>query len=53
MKKRKKGRKLSREKNQRRALLETISGALLLREKIKTTEAKAKETSILAEKFIT
>jgi len=53
MRKRKKGRKLSRKKDQRRALLKALSSALLLREKIKTTEAKAKEASSYTEKFIT
>ena len=53
MKKRKKGRKLSRKRNQRRALLKSLASALLLNEKIKTTEIKAKEFSILVEKLIT
>jgi len=53
MRKRKKGRKLSRERNQRRALLKSLAGALLLNEKIKTNETKAKEVSSLVEKFIT
>lgn len=53
MRKGKKGRKLHRKKNQRKALLKSLVRALLLKEKIKTTEAKAKETSRLAEKFIT
>ncbi len=53
MEKRKKGRKLSRKRNQRRALLKTVVSALFLREKIKTTEAKAKEVSGFAEKSIT
>jgi len=53
MRKRKKGRKLSRERNQRRALLKSLASALLLNEKIKTNEAKAKEVSSLVEKFIT
>ena len=53
MRKRKKGRKLNREKDQRRALLKTLASALLWREKIKTTEAKAKEVSSFVEKFIT
>ena len=53
MKKRKKGRKLSRKRNQRRALLKSLASALLLNEKIKITEAKAKEVSSSVEKFIT
>ncbi|MCK4473870.1 50S ribosomal protein L17 [Candidatus Parcubacteria bacterium] len=53
MRKRKKGRKLSRERNQRIALLKTLASALFLKEKIKTTEAKAKEVSGFAAKFIT
>jgi large subunit ribosomal protein L17 len=53
MRKRKKRRKLSRERNQRRALLKSLASALLLNEKIKTAEAKAKEVSGLVEKFIT
>ena len=53
MRKRKKGRKLSRKRNQRKALLRLLASALLLKEKIKTTEAKAKELSRFVEKFIT
>lgn len=53
MKKLKKGRKLSRKRNQRRALLKLLAQALFLHGKIKTTEAKAKELSKFAEKFIT
>jgi large subunit ribosomal protein L17 len=53
MRKRKKGRKLNRERDQRKALLRELSRALLLQERIKTTEAKAKETSRLVEKAIT
>ena len=53
MRKRKKGRKLSRKRDQRKALLRELSRALLLNEKIKTTEAKAKELSKFIEKFIT
>jgi large subunit ribosomal protein L17 len=52
MKKRKKGRKLSRKRDQRRALLKSLARELFLREKIKTTEAKAKELRSFAEKFI-
>ena len=53
MRKRKKGRKLSRKRDQRRALLKALASALILNERIKTTEAKAKEISGLVEKFIT
>jgi len=53
MRKLKKGRKLSREKNQRKALLKSLARALFLEEKIKTTEAKAKEIKIFSDKFIT
>lgn len=53
MQKRKKGRKLSRKSGPRKALRNTLAGALFLKEKIKTTEAKAKEVSGFAEKSIT
>lgn len=53
MQKRKKGRKLSRKKDQRNALLRSLCESLFLKEKIKTTQAKAKETAIMAEKLIT
>lgn len=53
MRKRKKARKLSRKIGQRKALLKALISALVLVEQIKTTEAKAKEISRLAEKFIT
>lgn len=43
MKHRKSGRILSRVRRQRKALLKTLLGSLVLREKISTTEAKAKE----------
>lgn len=52
MRKRKKGRKLHREKDQRNALLKGLARAVILREKIKTTEAKAKETAIFVEKQV-
>ena len=52
MKKRKKGRKLSRQRNQRKALLRGLMRELFLKEKIRITLAKAKEISILAEKQI-
>jgi len=53
MRKLKKGRKFSRKKDQRKALLKSLTRALFLNEKITTTEAKAKEISAFAEKFIT
>ncbi len=51
--KKKKGRKFSRKTDQRKALLRSLSEALFLKEKIKTTEAKAKETAIMCEKMLT
>lgn len=53
MRKKKKGRKLSRKADQRKALLSQLVSDLVLKEKIKTTEAKAKEIRPLAEKAIT
>lgn len=47
------GRKLSRKTDQRKALLKALISALFLKEKIQTTEAKARETSVAAEKMIT
>ena len=52
MRKRKKGRKLGRKRDQRRALLKSLARALILHERIKTTEAKAKEVSSFVEKCI-
>jgi len=52
MKKRKNSRKLSRKKDQRKALLKSLASALFLKEKIKTTEAKAKELAVFVEKKI-
>lgn len=51
--KQKKGRKFSRKTDQRKALLRSLTEALFLKGKIKTTEAKAKEALASAEKIIT
>lgn len=48
-----KGRKLNREKGPRNALLRSMANSFLMHEKIKTTEAKAKELRVVAEKLIT
>ena len=48
----KKSRKLSRKRDQRKALLRNLVRELFLKEKIRLTEAKAKEISIFAEKLI-
>lgn len=52
MRKRKKGKRLSRKENQRGALLSSLALSLFLKEKIKTTQARAREVSVFAEKQI-
>ncbi|MEI7424996.1 MAG: 50S ribosomal protein L17 [Candidatus Staskawiczbacteria bacterium] len=53
MRKLNKGRKLSLKKGPRTMLLRVLVNNFLLHEKIKTTEAKAKELRSIAEKMIT
>ena len=53
MKKRKKGRKFSRKRDQRKSLMRNLCSQLFLHEEIQTTEAKAKELKKIAEKFLT
>ncbi len=48
-----KTRKFGRKRDQRKAMLKILAGNLLLSEKIKTTEAKAKEVRPFVEKLIT
>lgn len=48
-----KGKKFGRKKDQRRALLRSLASSLILEERIKTTESRAKATSKFVEKFIT
>ena len=53
MKKRRRQRIFGRKTGPRKALLISVARSLVLKEKIKTTEAKAKETSPFVEKLIT
>jgi large subunit ribosomal protein L17 len=52
MRHQKRGRKFGRVRNQRRALMKTMLGSLIMLEKIKTTEAKAKELKSKIDKII-
>ncbi|MDP3883181.1 MAG: 50S ribosomal protein L17 [Candidatus Staskawiczbacteria bacterium] len=53
MRKLNKGRKLSRKKGPRKQLFRSLANSFFLYEKIKTTEAKAKELRPIVEKMIT
>lgn len=53
MKHHKKQRKLGRERGQRAALLRSLARSLILKGRIQTTEARAKEIRPLVEKMIT
>ncbi len=53
MKHLKKGRKLGRERDQRRALIRSLAENLIVKEKIITTQARAKELSSFIERKIT
>lgn len=47
------GRRLKRDKNERKALFKALMSSLVLHERIKTTEAKAKAVKGLIEKLVT
>jgi large subunit ribosomal protein L17 len=53
MKHHKKQRKFGRERSQRKAFVRSLSRSLILRGRIKTTEARAKEIRPLVEKMLT
>lgn len=47
------GRKLKRDKNERKALFKSLMSALIIHERIETTEQKAKSVKGLVEKLVT
>jgi large subunit ribosomal protein L17 len=49
----KKGRKFHRKKGQRQALFKSLLNNLILKERMETTEAKAREIRVKAEKLVT
>ncbi len=53
MRHRKKGKILDRKKESRELMLHNLASSILIYEKVKTTEAKAKTVKPLVEKFIT
>ncbi len=52
MRKRKKGRKFSRKKDQREAFLKSLVNNLVLKERIRTTESRAKEVTKVLHRYI-
>jgi len=53
MRHKKKGRKFGRKRDQRKAFLKSLAVNLILKGKIKTTQARAKESRRLTERLIT
>ena len=49
----KKGRKFGRKTGQRKAFIKSLASNLILKEKITTTEARAKEIRMVVEKMVT
>jgi large subunit ribosomal protein L17 len=49
----KKGRKLGTDASHRKAMLRSLASSLLANERVKTTEARAKEARVLTERIIT